>query len=505
MTVFDFIHAMEVNRLKKDELLFEVGIRGFVPENGTISVDELRAKLRELRAKENAGESLESVLNLVVDDELTTVGLKMQEVDLGISDVQAGGETSVNRLRTLLSHLNARLSALLPQTKSWDRERVKQTCEELKLRVSSFRTLGDSSVYAASSVLTYSALRGAEPGATVPERFREIVLQRPNELQTSRNNDRDSSSEGESSSRPVRTHYGPRVVPNNGSDHGDGDQGRIRVNYNGDGKRIDFHKWHLKFSGDDGRSINSFLIDVEEKAETYGVGEGRLLSGISELLEGSAKLWYRLVKPDINSWTEFKRLIRGEYLPLDYTDNLWEEIRNRKQGDGELMGAFVSRIMGMFDRLGVEVSDEMKLDQIIKNLHPFYTERLSLTKVLSIKQLKEFGKQIEVSKYRIERYEQGPGSKGKQKSLEPELAFKPVKKASINVIESSVGENRERNKCWNCDKPGHRYSACRAPVKHKFCWVCGRRNVTKFKCPDCRATGRVQRKGEGEEDQGRGD
>ena len=75
-----------------------------------------------------------------------------------------------------------------------------------------------------------------------------------------------------------------------------------------------------------------------------------------------------------------------------------------KEGEGELMGAFVCRMMGMFERRCVEVSHEMKLDQIIKNRHPLYTERLALTKVLLVKQLKEFRTQIEVSNYRIQRY-----------------------------------------------------------------------------------------------------
>lgn len=520
---------MEVQRLRKDELIFEVGTRGFVPTDNTITVDELRLKLRDFRQRESAGESFENALNLQVDDELTTVDLKIQEVDLGLSDIQSGGETSPNRIRTLLSHLNHRLSLLLSSSRGLEREKVKQTCEELKTRVTAFRALGSSATYAASSVGPYSAIRPAQ-GSNVARSTPSGAIEGQSNQNNGSRHDGGGSHSSSSSNHSVREaessgdesiREAPAIPNTRVADDGNVPVGPAGRNTSGrseprnrnvglgasESKRVDFHKWHLMFTGDDNKSINSFLIDVEEKAETYGVTEARLLMGISELLDGSAKLWYRMVKSDISSWSEFKRLIKQEYLPLDYTDTLWEEIRGRKQGEGELMGAFVSIMMGLFDRLDVRVSDEMKLDQIMKNLHPFYTERLAMTKVLSIRQLKELGKQLEVSKFRIEKYQMGStASRSKQKPLEPEFAFKgSSRRPGVNALDNAAGEMPSRGNCWNCGKPGHRHSVCRSPVKNKFCWVCGKKDVTKFKCPDCVAAGRViVNKGEENRDQERG-
>jgi len=64
------------------------------------------------------------------------------------------------------------------------------------------------------------------------------------------------------------------------SDQGDGDQGRNGISSIGEGKRIDFHKWHLELSRDDGRSINSFLIDVEARSLTHRSGNSRNPSSV---------------------------------------------------------------------------------------------------------------------------------------------------------------------------------------------------------------------------------
>lgn len=103
-----------------------------------------------------------------------------------------------------------------------------------------------------------------------------------------------------------------------------------RRRHKGGGQKLDFHKWNVSFSGADDKSVNSFIQDVEEKARSKNIDKRYLLQGATEFLTGVAKTWYRSIESETNSWEELKLALRREFLPLDYEESLWEEIRGRK-------------------------------------------------------------------------------------------------------------------------------------------------------------------------------
>ena len=39
-------------------------------------------------------------------------------------------------------------------------------------------------------------------------------------------------------------------------------------------------------------------------------------------------------------------------------------------------------------------------------------------------------------------------------------------------------------RCWHCGEPGHGFTTC-AETRNKFCFGCGRRDVTKAECSQC--------------------
>lgn len=491
--VSQIIVVMEVNRLLKDELLFEVGLRGLAITERDSTVADLRVRLRELLAREADGEPLDSVLNLSVKDELLLIQLKLQEVDLGISDVETQGDTPPVRVRTLLSHLNRRLAAILPLSDGSERVEVKKVCDALGSRVRHFRTLGREPVYCASSVVPHSSLHLRNEAQDRGE-----VASSVSEVAGGQGND-EVDGEGERVERVDREERVERGARVEGRRRGGGPvafEGRPSQDY----VRVNFSKWGLSFSGEDDKSVNSFLTDLEEKAETYGVRKCQLLNGMPEFLVGAAKLWYRTARDEIDSWDEFKFLIRKEYLPLDYQRNLWDEIRTRVQGPDEPMGTYVAKMLGLFERLSVRPREEEKLEIILGNLHPYYTDHLALTKVLSIRQLKELGKELEVSRYRAENYRNGNKPKGKV--VESEFAYKQPKgrigEADYQVRQFSrkpalneLQEERGPLSCWNCGG-GHRFSRCDQPRSRKFCYACGRENVTKRDCPVCASKGKEE-------------
>jgi len=121
-----------------------------------------------------------------------------------------------------------------------------------------------------------------------------------------------------------------------------------------------------------------------------------------------------------------------------------------------------------------KVREEEKLEIIVGNLHPYYTDHLSLTRILSIRHLKELGKELEASRYRMENYRSE--GKTKTKLLAPEFACGAAhKKAQVNALEA---EGRQMD-CWNCGG-SHRFSNCRAPKLLNFVSSAERRMLLKL-------------------------
>lgn len=468
---------MDVSRLTKDELLHEVGIRGqkLVSEETTVGV--LRTSFRELRAREEGGEDLEDVLIPVdVEEELLIIETKLQEANALLAEFpetesEATRLSKATRIRTITSHLGRRTVRLLSHANGSARDPVKVLLRNLKDFVERFRGAGDSPVYNASSVYSVSSVRssGTKPSLSVKD-------------------------EGEGG-KPKGPKGGPGSSRNSPPK---------------------FYKWKIHFSGEEGSSALGFILDIEEKATYEQVDFNMLITGATEFFTGEAKTWYRSVKNKIDSWNELKIALKREYLPLDYYDNLLEEIRARKQGPTETVGTFVANMLALFGRLEMEapVAEEIQLNIILKNLSPFYTESLALTKVMSIEQLRTLGKQLEVSRMRVESYE----GKVKPRKMEPEFAVKPsrTRKPVVSEVDevSEVTAGRDepvppqkpppvkantdakakssKLTCWKCGVQGHRHSECPSDIKKVFCYRCGMKEVTVRNCPRCR------RKGEGQ-------
>lgn len=474
---------MELHRLHKDELIHEVGIRGNVyADIKKVTVEDLRNTLRELKEKESAGEELEDMLEIDLDKELKVIEVKLSEVSLGIVALQdpEDKETAPARIRTVLSHSNRRLVRLLSYcqiegVEDDEVKKVKDLGEVIKSYITQFRALNPLPIYQATSF-------------GVPS------------VRPESRNDSDSESGDERDNGKGK-----------GKDKGrDKDKNKGRNSKFSKQPSVSFHKWGLQFSGEGRPSVNSFLTDVEDKASTYNISFNTLLQGVVEFLEGTARTWYRINKGEIGSWEEFKILLRREFLPLDYYDNLAEEIRNRRQGSDELIGPFVSNMLGLYSRLEDVVPEEEVLKQIVKNLHPYYTERLALTEVLSIRTLKDLGKKLEVSRHRVESYENP--SRAKPKPLEPEFACKSTQrnKAVVNEVRAEnpsapTAGRKFSFKCHNCASPDHKFMDCPKPRTRKFCHACGRKDVTVVTCPNKCKEKRLQKlksqeKGEGGED-----
>ena len=146
---------MEVNYLLKDDLVHEVGVRGYQVRKKHTALS-LAKDLSTLLRKEEQGEEFTDVLlPLDADDELLKIGVKLNEVSIMLSKLFKGevGKSPV-RVRALLSHLNRRVSRLWSNANPKYKDEIKTGLSALKGYVAEFRGLGEDDIFDATTVLS---------------------------------------------------------------------------------------------------------------------------------------------------------------------------------------------------------------------------------------------------------------------------------------------------------------------------------------------------------------
>lgn len=80
---------------------------------------------------------------------------------------------------------------------------------------------------------------------------------------------------------------------------------------------------------------NSVLLDVSK---------AKLFQSAIDLFSGDALAWYRSVKNRVTDWEDLVQTLKLDFLPPDFDDIIWEEIRNRKQKKTEKVSIFLAII-----------------------------------------------------------------------------------------------------------------------------------------------------------------
>lgn len=307
--------------------------------------------------------------------------------------------------------------------------------------------------------------------------------------------------------------------------------------------RVKVAKWPIKFSGDGtGMSLNDFLAEIRILGINEDVSEAELLRNIYHLLLGSARIWYRANWQNYKKWSQFVAALRREFLPTDHDYWLAREIDSRMQGKNESFGVYVASMELLFQNFIEPVARDRQLKTIIRNMRPFYLEKLSLIEIRSLDELKSYCKRIDDVKYNLDRrFSQHPSNietknvgrhklsalcksgsatrncdsdmdsdescegivhelryrKKKSCKSPPQTVAKPkiddTPKANmepINPVETLEKTTNEKKKfvikCWNCYQEGHHFNFCRDRNKRIFCYRCGKEGAYSPSCPKCK-------------------
>lgn len=277
------------------------------------------------------------------------------------------------------------------------------------------------------------------------------------------------------------------------------------VNNNLYQKSIPVYKWNISFDGSG--SVTSFIEEVEQLAESRHVSRMQLFQSAYELLRGDARDWYLPRKSNFETWEDFKRGLRDDFLPLNYEENLLEEIKRRTQGLDERFMLYITRMQNLFKKLTVKKPTEKEQIEIIrKRMLPHFQTALTFEETLTIEDLLTKGKRAEQNYLEAQQYCPPPTSS--RFIQEPHLTYRrpnyhqrplPVRAIQNAEVDTDLNQTSTnsssgqvdprvphavRNKdiiCWNCNQSGHRRTQCTQPLK-LYCFKCGQVGYTTRTC-----------------------
>lgn len=454
--------TMDVNSLRSDELMYELEIRGIDVGDGT--VETMRKLLRGARrdTARNAGvePSIElDFLKLRVSDEIQICTDKLGELSQLIDQYTLRPSANeYRRLNARLQHVLARLSNLksageLPDGYASLLDRCLQLIDTLE------DTGGDREVLDAPDL--HSTNTAFRVTSSMTPFSNETMLGRPLF--------ENLSSRQQASSTP-----------------------RVESTFI---KTVPVARWDLKFSGDLSKlSVTSFLESVEELKIARNVSDEQLFISAVDLFSDSALVWYRAARSRVHSWSQLVERLKNDFLPPDYEDNLWDQIKSRKQGPDEKCSLFIAVMCNLFGRLPKPLSEQKQIKHILRNINPYFATSLALVEINSIDHLSELCKRLEQIKLQNQR---NRSSGGVCPDLDINLSYRPAVSKKVHELRSDqppptptiapISHSRPsvEDVCWNCRQPGHVYRSCKEKER-LFCYRCGKPGVTVTNCSVCR-------------------
>ncbi|KAM8702886.1 hypothetical protein ACLKA7_005256 [Drosophila subpalustris] len=127
-------------------------------------------------------------------------------------------------------------------------------------------------------------------------------------------------------------------------------------------------KWGMRFDGQ--TNPLEFLETLQERAITYDIDIDRMPKVMSEIFIDKAARWFLGSGLRDGSWSDFRDRFVEFFLPPDYLERLEEEIRSRRQRNGEGFKDFLIDIKVLMHHAGYSAAQE--LHRVYENAAPEY-------------------------------------------------------------------------------------------------------------------------------------
>ena len=251
----------------------------------------------------------------------------------------------------------------------------------------------------------------------------------------------------------------------------------------------------LPVSYDGNSCVFDFLERLHELAESRCIADNELLRGIPEILSGTALQFFRQVKGTVVSWNDFCQQLKQRFQPDDYNYRLSKQIFIRTQAKSESVADYFATMSTLFSRLARPMLEEQKLEILIRNVRPVFSNQFGLTKIDSVDKLKSFCSQIEENHKRSKFFCEPPSdllATVPRNSISESSSFNLDRKNSgsepvnfkgysrVNTVRSSVPSRP----CLRCRTTEHMYADC--PRKNDiFCFRCKAPGQKSPSCSNC--------------------
>lgn len=501
LSLWNLISTINMNshHLRRSEIEYELKIRGIAIEG---NADELRKKLTSCFSNNVQGDD-KIIAQLDPFEEVETCEEKLPDLDKLVNDYE--GNTEDNEYRRILArlwHWYWRVARIpMPATSETDLEdRHRELLGQLKDLIDSFTELKDSAKKLGDKLGDEPKTETKNLAETVEDVSQdgngmELPPTQPPTQPTKDINRREdfTSRKDDSLQKSLRKPCNLSVTEAQSSAtkqdypselHKVGDRPRSKM--------VPVYKWNLEYDGEGSQSVASFIERAEELSMARGVSFQELYESAVDLFSGTALIWYRSARRRIFSWEQLKEELKVVFQSADYDDRLQLEILHRTQGEAESLDLFLAAMDGLFGRLSVPLSEETKLQRILRNVNTFLQDKLCMFNITSLDDLRRLGRRAEVGRLRSSTHQPPPRPTG---VLEPDLAWTSSRRkptlgniAYVNSGRDPLSSNRHHTrplKCWNCKKENHTYRNCQEEKKI-FCFGCGEAGVKKTACTRCK-------------------
>ncbi|XP_045482562.1 uncharacterized protein LOC123686454 [Harmonia axyridis] len=214
---------------------------------------------------------------------------------------------------------------------------------------------------------------------------------------------------------------------------------------------IPIHKWNIYFDGTD--SVIGFIEEIERLAESRKTSLEHVFESIYELLRKDAKDWFIPRRGLFRNWDDFKTQLKEAFLPVNYEENLLDEIKKRMQGPDEKLLLYVTRMQNLFQKLTCNRPTEDEQIRLIRQrLLPSLQQALAFQETTTYDELLKKGKVFEMVQWQMGHYTKPPV----KPSLidEPHLTYHQRRQQDYPANLSAISENtRQRNHSTRQEAP----------------------------------------------------
>lgn len=259
---------------------------------------------------------------------------------------------------------------------------------------------------------------------------------------------------------------------------------------------VSVYKLGVYFDGSG--SVISFLEEIEQLSESRGITKAQLFHSIYELLKGDARDWFLPRKYGFLDWEDFKKKLKDAFMPLQYEENLLEDIKRRTQGADERVMLYIIRMQNLFRKLSIRCPPEAEQVQIIRrNLLPHLQTTLSFQETNTIEELLSKCRDAEQVQWQAQQYCPPPTQarlvqeqhlcyrRPISNKVIPVRALEKEEPTDLHLTRNAMDDlEKSPRKCFNCGQPGHLRAKCPQPRKLS-CFKCGLDGYTSRNCIKC--------------------